>query len=175
MAMPLRYYSRRFYEQTNRLLSHADGDETTHGRLKAQADARLKHPPSLLGYTYQIWAGTLFSSIRWLPDLKVPTLVLTGDADKLVPPANSVQLARLLPQSRLQVVPDEGHLFLFDSESPSTGLLADYFGARTLRSSKAWRTGTVVDDDATVEAAFAESVGAQPFRTMSAVFRKLAA
>ena len=174
MAMPLRYYSRRFYEQTNRLLSQADSGGNAGERLRQQAEARLKHPPSLLGYTYQLWAGALFSSLRWLPTVPIPTLVLTGDDDQLVPPANSVQLARLLPESRLQFVPGEGHLFLFDPESAAADLLVDYFSARSLRSSRAWKTGEIVDDDATVSAAFRASYGSQPFRAVSSIFRWLA-
>ena len=171
MAMPLRYYSRRFYEQTNRLLSPVDDDAAD--RLRLQTESRLKHPPSLLGYTYQLWAGALFSSLRWLPSVRVPTLVVTGDADQLVPPANSVQLARLLPESRLQFLPGEGHLFLFDPESGAADLLVDYFSARSLRTSRAWTTGEIVEDDARVEAAFSASYGAQPFRAVSSIFRRI--
>jgi pimeloyl-ACP methyl ester carboxylesterase len=173
MAMPLRYYSRVFYEQTNRLLSPADGGDGVDDRMEAQAEARLRHPPSLLGYTYQVWAGALFSSLPWLATVQTPTLVVTGGGDLLVPPANSVQLARLLPHGRLHVVGDEGHLFLFDPETRAADLLVDYFGARTLRSSKAWQTGTAVDDDEQVEDAFRRSAGAQPFRSMSGLFRRL--
>jgi hypothetical protein len=48
----------------------------------------------------------------------------------------------------------------------------DFFSARTLRTSSAWATGTVVDDDEVVEAAFERSVGTEPFRTVSGVFRR---
>jgi fermentation-respiration switch protein FrsA (DUF1100 family) len=105
--------------------------------------------------------------------VKVPTLVLHGGGDRLVPPANAVQLARLLGESRLHVVPGEGHLLVFDPDSATLPLLADFFSSPALESSEAWATGTAVEDDTTVDAAFAASVGAQPYRAMSSAYRRL--
>ena len=51
----------------------------------------------------------------------VPTLVLVGSVDQVVPPANGYQLARLLPTSRLHVL-DGGHLCLFDPDGPAVEL-----------------------------------------------------
>lgn len=170
IAMPLRYYSRLLSEQTNLLLSPADGELLS--RLPALTDARLRYPPSLLGYVGQVWAGSLWSSLAWLPSVRVPTLILHGEADQLVPPANGVQLARLLPQSRLHLLSGEGHFIVFDPESRALTLLEDFFSSRSSRSSRAWSTGTVVDDDRAVEAAFDESVGAQPYRAMSGAYRR---
>jgi pimeloyl-ACP methyl ester carboxylesterase len=170
IAMPLRYYSRSLSEQTNWLLSPAD--RALLRRLTALTEARLRHPPSLLGYAGQFWAGALWSSLGWLPSVRVPTLVVHGDADQLIPPANAVQLARHLPESRLHVLADEGHFIVFDPESAALSLLEDFFSSPTPAASAAWSSGTEVDDDATVEAAFVASVGAQPYRALSAVFRR---
>jgi pimeloyl-ACP methyl ester carboxylesterase len=46
----------------------------------------------------------LFSHIR------VPTFVLTGDKDPIVPPTESYQLSYKLPQAKLVVLPGAGHL-----------------------------------------------------------------
>jgi pimeloyl-ACP methyl ester carboxylesterase len=40
-----------------------------------------------------------------------PTLVLTGDADRLIPPQNSQILAQGLPNARLALIPNAGHAF----------------------------------------------------------------
>ena len=123
---------------------------------------------------YQLTAGALWSSLRWLSSVHIPTLVLTGDGDRLVQPANGLQLARLLPESRLHVLAGEGHLSVCDPESPALPLLADFFSSRTLTRSRAWTSGTIVADDETVEAAFAASGGAQPHRALSDAFRRYA-
>jgi pimeloyl-ACP methyl ester carboxylesterase len=171
LAMPLRFYSRALYMRTNHLLG--DPDEELDRRLGAQLEARLRHPPSLLGYAYQVWAGMTWSSLPWIGKVEVPTLVVGGASDRLVPAANSVQLARLLPNSRLHLLPGENHLLLFDPESGVHPLLTDYFSASKLEKSKTWSTGMVVDDDETLDEAIRSAVGGQPFRALSGGFRWL--
>jgi pimeloyl-ACP methyl ester carboxylesterase len=171
LAMPLRYHSRLLYEQTRWLLAPADRELLE--RATELSDSRLKYPPSLLGYMAQLWAGALWSSLRWLSSIETPTLVVHGDGDRLVPHANAVQLARHLPVSRLHVVPDEGHLLVFDPASAALPRLADFFASPTLDESEAWATGVVVEDDATVERAFAVAPSTEPYRALSLAFRRL--
>jgi pimeloyl-ACP methyl ester carboxylesterase len=44
-----------------------------------------------------------------LPTISVPTLVLTGDSDPLIPPERSHEMAATIPGTRLVIVPDCGH------------------------------------------------------------------
>jgi hypothetical protein len=168
--MPIRYHSRSLYERTAPLTSPAD--RALLQREPALAEARLQHPPSLLGYLYQLTAGAFWSSLPWLSTVDTPTLVLTGDGDRLVQPANGVQLARLLPESRLHVLPGEGHLYVCDPESDALPLLVDFFSSRTLTRCHTWTSGTAVTDDATVDAAFDAAGGAQPHRALSDAYRR---
>jgi poly(3-hydroxyoctanoate) depolymerase len=170
VSMPLRYHSRLLYEQTRWLLAPADRELLE--RATGLSDSRLKYPPSVVGYMAQLWAGALWSSLHWLRSVDVPTLVVHGDGDRLVPHANAVQLARHLPVSRLHLLPDEGHLLVFDTESASLPRLADFFASASLDESHAWTTGTFVDDDDAVESAFADAQGMEPYRTMSGLFRR---
>ena len=62
---------------------------------------------------------------------------------------------------------------MYDGEGGALPLLEDYFSAATLEESRAWTSGQVVDDDATVEAWFEASVGATPHRELSALFRRI--
>ena len=45
-----------------------------------------------------------------LPQIKVPTLVLVGADDELTPPAEARKMAGAIPDARLTVIPDAGHL-----------------------------------------------------------------
>lgn len=45
-----------------------------------------------------------------LPTVTCPTLVLCGEADKLTPPSIHRDMAIALPNSRLELVPDAGHM-----------------------------------------------------------------
>ena len=118
VSMPWRYHSRTLYEQTARLLGPADRELLR--RLPALSEARLENPPPLLGYAYQLTAGAFWSSLPWLASVSVPTLVLNGEADKLVPSANGLQLARQLPESRVHIIAGEGHLFVCDPREQGT-------------------------------------------------------
>jgi pimeloyl-ACP methyl ester carboxylesterase len=121
IATPLRYYSRTFYERTSDLLDGHDARE--------DASARLANPPSVRGYYGQVLAGSRFSSLPWVHRIQAPTLILTGDRDKLVPPANARLLARRLPHAELRVLPGEGHLLLFNEDSAALPLLTGFFTA----------------------------------------------
>ena len=45
-----------------------------------------------------------------LPSIAVPTLVLVGDEDMLTPPEQAREMAGLIPEAGLVVVPRCGHL-----------------------------------------------------------------
>lgn len=46
-----------------------------------------------------------------LPALKIPTLILFGEHDKVVPPANTDLLSKLIANSKVVIFPDAGHFF----------------------------------------------------------------
>lgn len=76
---------------------------------------RLLHSPgprsSARGYGYQLLAGAGWTSLPFLPLLRQPTLVLTGDDDPIIPVVNGRLLAALIPRAQLHVYPG-GHLEL---------------------------------------------------------------
>jgi len=45
-----------------------------------------------------------------LPNIAVPTLVLVGDKDPLTPPDRAEEMAAAIPEARLVIVPDCGHI-----------------------------------------------------------------
>jgi pimeloyl-ACP methyl ester carboxylesterase len=45
-----------------------------------------------------------------IPDVTIPVLLITGDADTVVPTADTVALDSMFPDSRLVVIDDAGHL-----------------------------------------------------------------
>lgn len=50
----------------------------------------------------------------WLSDIKVKTLVMVGAEDKVTPPSWSEEIHRLLPNSKLVVIEEAGHLVLYE-------------------------------------------------------------
>ena len=82
--------------------------------LERQAAARLGRPPDPLGYAFQLYAISGWTSLPWLHRIVQPTLILAGDEDPIVPLANARLMARRMPAARLRVVRGGGHLFLLD-------------------------------------------------------------
>ena len=68
-------------------------------------------PPTRRGVLYQLLAAARHDASRRLGTLRVPTLVITGDADVLIDAANSVYLAGAIPGARLEVLRGAGHDF----------------------------------------------------------------
>jgi pimeloyl-ACP methyl ester carboxylesterase len=62
---------------------------------------------------------------RWVHRISVPTLVLWGAADRMRPPAQADTWMALLPDGRLEKVPNTGHLVF--EETPSAGQIVANF------------------------------------------------
>lgn len=79
------------------------------GDLTTAARKRLASLPSPEMWWAQAAAGASFS---WAGRrLRVPTLIMTGDEDRIVPAINSEALADLIPGAELAVFPGAGHYF----------------------------------------------------------------
>jgi len=62
----------------------------------------------------QILAIARHEAEERLAHLRIPTLILSGDRDRLVPVENSRRLARIIPRARLLEFPGAGHAFPFE-------------------------------------------------------------
>jgi len=66
---------------------------------------------------------------RTLRQLKIPTLVVCGEHDKLYPPKRHEFLAELIPDARLEVVADAGHLPVLERPRVVNEILLDWLSA----------------------------------------------
>ena len=57
----------------------------------------------------QLLAAVRFAPGKYLKDLKVPTLVIYGSEDRFVPIRNSQNLAKVIPDAKIFVIPGAGH------------------------------------------------------------------
>jgi poly(3-hydroxyalkanoate) depolymerase len=125
LATPARYYHPRLLALT---LPHIAGGRTARepGVLGEQASARLARPPGPLGYAYQLYAVTGWSSLPWLHRVPHPSLIVAGEDDPSVPLRNGCLLAARLPNARLHVVKGGGHLFLLDEPKTVVGPISAF-------------------------------------------------
>ncbi|HYR19980.1 MAG TPA: alpha/beta fold hydrolase [Myxococcales bacterium] len=70
------------------------------------------------------------ATLRRLEQIRAPTLVITGDADRLVPPRNSEVLAAGIPDARLRVLRGAGHVFPLEREEETVRALTEHFLAQ---------------------------------------------
>ena len=68
-----------------------------------------------------------------LPEMRMPVLVLHGDADLLVPLHYGEELARLIPGSELVVLPGSGHGFITDATEAANEVVANFLTANSLQ------------------------------------------
>lgn len=88
------------------------------------ADSRVGSPQ---GYLYQLAAGAGWTSLPFLPLIRQPTLIVSGDDDPLIPLANARLLHALIPRSRLHVY-SGGHLGLVTEAAELAPVVSRFLG-----------------------------------------------
>jgi 2-hydroxy-6-oxonona-2,4-dienedioate hydrolase len=63
-----------------------------------------------------------------LPEVRCPTLVITGSRDPIAPPAWAAQAAALVPRGELRVVPGAAHSMTYSSPLELSRLTASFLG-----------------------------------------------
>jgi poly(3-hydroxyalkanoate) depolymerase len=84
--------------------------------------------PSSLGYLHQILAIVGWTSVRKLTQVRAKTLIIVGDDDRLVPPANGRILRFLLDDARFEVLKNAGHLFVLTHRTHVADMVEDFLG-----------------------------------------------
>ncbi|MCU1264876.1 MAG: alpha/beta hydrolase fold [Acidobacteria bacterium] len=75
---------------------------------------RLSNPVSDQTHFAQLQAAAAFNVETRVAEIEAPVLVLTGDEDTLVPPANSENLVAKIPQAKLSVIAGGSHMFFIE-------------------------------------------------------------
>ncbi len=71
----------------------------------------------------QMRAITGHNTSARLPDISAPTLVVHGTLDQMLPVENAHMIADLIPDARLEILEDTGHLFFWEHPERSAELL----------------------------------------------------
>jgi len=65
-------------------------------------------------------------STSMLAGISVPTLVVTGADDRIIPPVESEKLAAAIPGAQLSVIPRAGHLVAFEQPDAFNRVLTEW-------------------------------------------------
>ncbi len=100
---------------------------TLAARIQEDLAVALEATFSADGYLSQLqgiraWPGS-FSRLK---SIGVPTLVIHGECDALVPPENGRILAREIPGARLVTLPSASHLFITDQPELSIAAVRSF-------------------------------------------------
>ena len=72
-----------------------------------------------------------FDPVQIAAQVRVPALLLHGDHDTIVPVEVSRACAERMPQARLEIVPDSGHLVVLDQKESLATLVSTFVGPNT--------------------------------------------
>ena len=110
---------------------------------------RLADSPSAVSYYEQAKAGARFDLSGDVGHITSPTLVIHGAEDRYVPPANARALAEAIPNAKLRLLEDAGHLVFVERFADVNREVVTFLRPRKLRK----RTARPADE--------AEAEGAQ--------------
>jgi 3-oxoadipate enol-lactonase len=101
-----------------------------HVTAAAQAELARKdpHPTTLAGFEAQAAGLRIYDSRPDLPSAMTYTLVLVGAEDVLTPVSQSVEIAELMPNATLQVLPRGGHGMLLEYPDDTLGAITAFLG-----------------------------------------------
>jgi pimeloyl-ACP methyl ester carboxylesterase len=87
---------------------------------------RLGHAPTVEAWVAQATAGATYDSYDRIGAIDVPTLVVHGDADVVVDPGNAALLGALIPNARVELIPDRGHLMVWEDSERVAELVTEF-------------------------------------------------
>ena len=123
MITPRRYLDRQYLSRVAGDLYGGSAREDG-ARIAAQMHASSR-VGSAQGYLYQLAAGAGWTSVPFLPFVRQPTLILSGDDDPLIPLANARLMRALIPGARLHVF-HGGHLGLVTEAAVLAPVVEDF-------------------------------------------------
>lgn len=90
------------------------------------AEIARTEPVPRAGFAGQIAAAVLHDASRELDRIRARTLVVTGDADRMIPPDQSRRLHAAIPESRLELLGGVGHDFPTEASIETVRLLVGF-------------------------------------------------
>src|SRR6267378_5496276 len=102
---------------------------TSRERIDEDMAIRMKWFPTPQGYAGQLQGIFGWEAYSRIAQITAPTLVIHGETDRLIPPANSQLIAERIPGAKLVLIPHASHIFETDQPSAAhhaiLGFLAD--------------------------------------------------
>jgi pimeloyl-ACP methyl ester carboxylesterase len=85
-----------------------------------------KRRPSGRGVYVQLRAAMTWTSLSWLDQLDMPTLVIAGNDDPIIPLSQSQTIAARIPDCRREVIPGGGHLWTLKQPGKASRMIRGF-------------------------------------------------
>jgi pimeloyl-ACP methyl ester carboxylesterase len=101
---------------------------TTRDLIEEDWSVRMPLAATNSGYMAQAMGTSQWDGFDRIPGITAPTLVLHGELDRLVPPANGKAIAERIPGAELVLLPDANHVLTTDQPEQVAKVLLDWLG-----------------------------------------------
>ncbi|MFP3172598.1 MAG: alpha/beta fold hydrolase [Acidilobus sp.] len=95
-------------------------------KIEQLAELRMQFEEDPEAYKSQLAAVLTFDFKDRLKDIRSPTLIVTGDQDKVVNPMNSYIMNQLIPNSKLVILKGAGHLAIIERSKDYNQLVLNF-------------------------------------------------
>jgi len=105
---------------------------THRDQLEANLQRTLAHTTPRFAYERHFQATMTLRVFKHLKDIKIPTLVVTGREDVLIPAANSEIIAREIPGAELKIFDNVGHGFFISAREPFLATMQEFLSRQKI-------------------------------------------
>lgn len=117
-------------ERSLRQLLYAEG--TSLERIEEDLRVRCGCAWTYRGFLNQFIGILRWTSYRRLPRIRIPTMVIHGEEDRLIPIRNGKVLAARIPGARFHPIPHAGHILMTDQPEASTGAMLAFLAEQSV-------------------------------------------
>ena len=104
---------------------------TPPGRIAEDMELRLRWYPTPEGYFAQLQSIRDWEAYSRLSQILVPTLLIHGVSDKLIPPVNSSLIAERISGAKVMLIPGASHIFSTDQPIAANETIVQFLAAHS--------------------------------------------
>jgi pimeloyl-ACP methyl ester carboxylesterase len=110
---------------------------TPRWRIEEDVALRKQWWPNPVGYMAQFQGIISWEAYSRLPQITAPTLVIHGETDRLVPPANGTLIAGRIRRAELVMIPQASHIFPTDQPDATHEAVVKFLSLQTIARMRA--------------------------------------
>jgi len=107
---------------------------TPRARIDEDMAIRMKWYPTRQGYAGQLQGILSWEAYSRIAQITAPTLIIHGETDRLIPPANAQLIAERIPGAKLAMIPHAGHIFDTDQPGAAHHAILEFLAAQAGRA-----------------------------------------